>query len=309
MTLPPPFLYPGAKRKAATLVWERFGHVNRYIEPFAGSLAVLLARPGERDGKGEVVNDADGHIINVWRAIRHAPDEVAWWLEGPASKADLNARHRWTHSEGRARAAGVFTDPLHHDPQAAAWFLYGLNFAAHPRAYMDPKARLGRPAASAPAGQGHFSSRLRPIGAYLEAVARRLERATILAGDWAGCVSPTMLTWRSSRGGFVDGTIGVFLDPPYTDMLRRSNLYGTDSGAVAADVLAWCQEWGHRQGLRICLAGYQSEHDVLEGEGWRVESWSSAAGGSSRHDERLWFSPACLPDAAEASLDLLGAGA
>jgi site-specific DNA-adenine methylase len=41
-----PFPWFGGKSRAAHLVWERFGNVPNYVEPFAGSLAVLLSRPG-----------------------------------------------------------------------------------------------------------------------------------------------------------------------------------------------------------------------------------------------------------------------
>ena len=44
--------YPGGKSKVADMVWERLGDVDNFVEPFAGSLAVLLRRPAEhfRDG-------------------------------------------------------------------------------------------------------------------------------------------------------------------------------------------------------------------------------------------------------------------
>ena len=38
-----PFPWFGGKRRAADLVWPRLGDVSTYNEPFAGSLAVLLA--------------------------------------------------------------------------------------------------------------------------------------------------------------------------------------------------------------------------------------------------------------------------
>ena len=43
--VPAPFPYFGGKSRIAHLVWERFGDVPNYVEPFAGSLAVLLGRP------------------------------------------------------------------------------------------------------------------------------------------------------------------------------------------------------------------------------------------------------------------------
>jgi hypothetical protein len=44
-TLRAPFPYFGGKSRAAHLVWAAFGDVPNYVEPFAGSLAVLLGRP------------------------------------------------------------------------------------------------------------------------------------------------------------------------------------------------------------------------------------------------------------------------
>ena len=52
-----PFPYFGGKSRVALQVWERFGDVANYVEPFAGSLAVLLGRPTEP--KTETVNDLD----------------------------------------------------------------------------------------------------------------------------------------------------------------------------------------------------------------------------------------------------------
>ena len=45
-----------------------------YVEPFAGMLGVLLRR---HPAGVEVVNDLDGRIINFWRAVKDAPDELA----------------------------------------------------------------------------------------------------------------------------------------------------------------------------------------------------------------------------------------
>lgn len=282
-----PFQYAGAKHRIAPLVWERLGaDVRRYIEPFAGSLGVLLARPGEHEGRGEVINDADGFVVNAWRSIRHAPDEVARHLEGPATTADLNARHGWIHGEGRGRVAAVFTDPFHFDPLVAAWWVYGLNVAAHPRAFTDRRTPPGRPGHHA-AQQGHAAAWRQPLDEYLGGIAARLARCTILAGDWSAAVAPTMLRLDVLR------SVAVFLDPPYVAARRRSGLYDADEVGVADDVLKWCRERGRDPRLRIALAGYEGEHDELEADGWSVDGWSSAAGGSSRHAERLWFSPAC----------------
>ena len=43
MTLAAPFPYFGGKRRAAPIVWRALGDPSGYVEPFAGSAAVLLA--------------------------------------------------------------------------------------------------------------------------------------------------------------------------------------------------------------------------------------------------------------------------
>lgn len=40
-----PFPYFGGKSRCVELVWDRFGEVDNYIEPFAGSAAMILGRP------------------------------------------------------------------------------------------------------------------------------------------------------------------------------------------------------------------------------------------------------------------------
>jgi len=93
MTLGAPFPYFGGKSRAAHLIWERFGDPANFVEPFAGSLAVLLARPTEP--RIETVNDLDCHIANFWRAVQSDPDAVAKWCDWPVNEADLHARHLW----------------------------------------------------------------------------------------------------------------------------------------------------------------------------------------------------------------------
>ncbi len=67
-----PFPYFGGKSKIAPLIWERFGRVANYVEPFFGSGAVLLGCPWP--GHTETVNDADGLLCNFWRALQADPD-------------------------------------------------------------------------------------------------------------------------------------------------------------------------------------------------------------------------------------------
>ena len=76
-TLAAPFPYFGGKSLACETVWAALGDPENYVEPFAGSAAVLLARPPHKGRRAETLNDADGWLVNMWRAIQHSPDAVA----------------------------------------------------------------------------------------------------------------------------------------------------------------------------------------------------------------------------------------
>ena len=121
-TLRAPFPWFGGKSRAASLVWEAFGDVVNYVEPFAGSLAVLLGRPTEP--RIETINDLDCYVANFWRAVANAPDEVAHFCDWPVNEADLSARHQWLVDsvEFRARMA---VDPEYFDARRAGWWCWG----------------------------------------------------------------------------------------------------------------------------------------------------------------------------------------
>lgn len=123
-----PFPYFGGKSRVADLVWQRFGNPKNYVEPFAGSLAVLLARDDWR-GAVETVNDADCMISNFWRATQSAPDEVAKWADYPVHEDSLHARHNWlVNSEySRAFREKMKTDPDYFDAKIAGWWVWGIS--------------------------------------------------------------------------------------------------------------------------------------------------------------------------------------
>lgn len=70
----PPFAYYGGKTRLSAKVVGLMPAHRLYIEPFAGSLAVLLAKA---PCTHEVVNDLDGDLVNFWRQLRERPDELA----------------------------------------------------------------------------------------------------------------------------------------------------------------------------------------------------------------------------------------
>lgn len=124
MTLTAPFPWFGGKRRIAHVVWERFGDAPNYVEPFAGSLAVLLGRP--HAARTETVNDKDAYVANFWRAVQHDPEQVAYYADYPVNEVDLHARHAWLVTTGRERVEALLTDPEHFDAKVAGWWVWGL---------------------------------------------------------------------------------------------------------------------------------------------------------------------------------------
>jgi hypothetical protein len=123
-----PWPWFGGKADAAPSVWDALGDVDHYVEPFAGSLAVLLRRPHpcNRTYYSETVNDLDGLLVNAWRAMQHSPDSMADAASWPVSEADLHARHlalvRWRAEHDLER---LMADPSWHDPVMAGWWAWG----------------------------------------------------------------------------------------------------------------------------------------------------------------------------------------
>lgn len=120
-----PFPYFGGKSRVAEEVWRRFGDVGNYVEPFAGSLAVLLARPHKP--YTETVNDKDGLLANFWRAMVKDPEAVIHHADWPVNEADLHARHLWLVREREDLTERLMADPYWFDAKAAGWWVWGIS--------------------------------------------------------------------------------------------------------------------------------------------------------------------------------------
>lgn len=119
-----PFPWFGGKRRVAGICWERFGDVPNYVEPFAGSLAVLLGRP--HDPRCETINDKDAYLSNFWRAISADAKAVAKYADWPINETDLHARHKWLVNRAKFRER-MITNPHYFDVKVAGWWVWGLS--------------------------------------------------------------------------------------------------------------------------------------------------------------------------------------
>ena len=325
-TLKAPFPWFGGKSRVAADVWARFGDTPNYVEPFAGSMAVLLGRPKDHARKIETVNDLDGFVANFWRSVAHDPETTARWADWPVIEADLNARHAWLVGQRANLLRRLEGDPDHFDPKIAGWWVAGVCgwigsgycSGSGPWVVRDGELVDRRGDAISNAGRGinrqmpHVGDAGRGInrkmphvgdagrGAFIEEwfdiLAARLRDVRVLSGDWTRCLTESLTTRH--------GVTGVFFDPPYGDEIEQTRVYAADSGTVSDDVRRWCIENGNNSLLRIALCGYEGEgHDILLDYGWTAHAWKTAGGygggrggvgDANRHKERIYFSPACI---------------
>lgn len=304
MTIKAPFPWFGGKSRVADIVWQRFGDVPNYVEPFAGSLAVLLGRPTE--AKTETVNDKDAFLANFWRALRHDPEGVAQWADWPVNEADLHARHWWLVNQAE-HIERMRTDPDYYDAKIAGWWVWGVcqwigsGWCANASGVMPSQQlpHLGN------AGRGIHRASENDLYVYLFSLAERLRRVRVCCGDWTRVLGPTPTEKL--------GLTGIFLDPPYADTAGRdADLYAVDSLTIAHDMREWAIANGDNPMLRIALCGYEGEHTMPDS--WECVAWKTRGGYSSQnskgndnsHKERIWFSPHCLKVDRLETLSLFG---
>ena len=298
-----PFPWFGGKSRAADVIWQRFGNVPNYVEPFAGSLAVLLGRP--HAARIETVNDKDAYLANFWRALAYAPDELTRFADWPVNEADLHARHVWLLAQSDFRER-MSSDPDYYDCKIAGWWVWGLcqwigsgwcsedyyNESGKQQLPHLGNAGMGinRPSQQLP----HLGDAGRGLLEYFHVLAERLRTVRVCCGDWSRVLGDTPT--------FHNGITGILLDPPYSASADRDEtLYGTDDLNIAHEVRAWAIEHGNNPQLRIALCGYDTEHAMPDD--WQAYAWKARGGYGSQGNGRgrdnaarevIWFSPHCL---------------
>ena len=315
-----PFPWFGGKRRCADLVWQRFGDIPNYCEPFAGSLAVLLERPHWpfQDTRTETVNDVDAYLVNAWRAMQRDPNVVAEFADNPVNEVGLHARHAWLHRQTE-HIEKLKCDPDYFDAKIAGYWIWGLsswigdNFCRPKPQASIPRLGLGKgvnrklPHLGNPGmgvnrqlphlgnpGMGELVSggvqdRHEKILGYFRQLSDRLRGVRVCCGDWTRILGPSP-THRL-------GLTGIFLDPPYD---VEGTDYGIDSTGISGAVREWCRVNGDNPLLRIALCGYVDEAHGDHLPGWECVEWKAGGGynnigdGKNRKRERIWFSPACI---------------
>lgn len=269
-----PFIYSGKKTKAAKQIWNLLGDTKRYIEPFAGSCAVLLSRPHDYTQRYETINDYDAYLTNLLRAIKLEPEKLFEHVDAtPANRIEFNALHREASTEEENLRELIEADRTYCDIDTAAQY-YALLCGSFPHLYGLRSIDLTHVRLA-------YREGLKTI---FDQISQRFRYVCIQAVSWETLVTSAQL----------GSPTGIYLDPPY-DRAERAYRQGN---RPSADVEAWCMEQTGGP-HRIVLSGYDDEHDNLLQLGWgKQQTYKSGNGGgclgNSSNTEQLWYTPNCL---------------
>jgi DNA adenine methylase len=254
----PPFPYFGSKQTLAPAIADLFPAHGHYVEPYGGSLAVLLAK---KPSAMETVNDLDGDLVNFWRQLREQPSDLARICAlTPHSRAEHAAAYDATNTSDLERARRVWVQLT----QGRA----GVRTATGWRHYVKPAGGT-----SMPDYLRGYVDRIAPAAARLAAVSLECRPALDLVAAYGK-----------------DRDVLLYVDPPYLGATRKSGGYvhemkHADDHRVLAEAL-------HRCEATIVLSGYASPlYDDDLYAGWHRHTFAASTGQGGTWENRtevLW---------------------
>lgn len=254
----PPMAYCGGKTRLARRIAGTFVPHDHYVEPYAGSLAVLLAK---EPSKIETANDLDGDIMTFWRVLRDQPTELARLCAlTPHSRAEHQAAYEVIGTSDLERARRV-------------WVLLTQGRGGR-------LTRTGWRQVNNPSDIG------KSMAGYLRAYVNRMEAAAQRLRNVSLECRPALEL--ISAYGKHEGVL-LYVDPPYLGETRNSSGYRHEMLRPAehedlASALNECKS-------AVVLSGYRSPlYDDLFA-GWHCLPLAAATtqgGKSSARTEVLW---------------------
>lgn len=265
----PPTPYYGSKLAIAPAITALLPAHTRYVEPFAGSLAVLLAKP---PSKHEIVNDLDKNIMTFWRVLRDQPEDLA------------RVCMLTPHSREERRAA------IHIPSEATDLERARLVWSALTQGRTGTLINTGwRHARDADKGNHARTMRM-----YVERIERVAERIRDVSLECRPAIDVI-----ERYGGDTDTLI--YADPPYLGSTRRANYKTEMSGKRSHQELA---EALHSCRATVVLSGYHSPlYDELYADWFSVELAARTFQGAVKGRERtevLWSNRALNPSQGDA---------
>jgi len=244
------FNYMGGKARLGPWIAGLLPPHRTYLEPFAGSAAVLFAK---RPSLTEIVNDLDGNVVCFFRVLRDRPDELARALRlTPYARAEMEAAD--------------LSDPALPDLERARRFFVRVQSTVSHSAHSRTGFAI---AAQQPPGGGgsDHAHKFVLVVERLEACAERLRRVQL------ECRPAVDLIGRFAT----DPHTAIYADPPYLAATRSMRTKRPGIGDYRVEYASEQDHRGlaeafHRARAAVLLSGYHSPlYDDLYADWWRVE--------------------------------------
>lgn len=257
----PVMRYPGGKYKLAKWVISHFPAHETYVELYGGAASVLMRKPRSI---GEVYNDLDGDVVNVFRVLRNQ--------EQAAELARLLALTPYANEEYR-----LAYEPCD-DPIEQARRMIFRSFAGHGS---DSVTR------SKAGFRGHHKK----------------DSGVTAAQEWVNFPCQIATFTKRLQGVCIEQRDAIklvpifdraetlfYADPPYLKSTRSSSSVKYRCEMTDADHIVLADVLHQVQGM-VIVSGYPSElYDQLY-DGWRCVQKTHHAQNALKTTECLWLSP------------------
>lgn len=214
-----PFGYPGGKSRSVKKILPHLPYRKRYIEPFGGSAAILLAR---NPSKLEIFNDRYGGVVAFYRCLRDPTlfQGLLDWLE-----LTIHAREEFVWCK---QTWENVDDPIE---RAARWYyMIQSSFGSIGRNWGRQTSR------SSMAGKIRNKLKLFP------AIHARFHSVQVENQDWEDCLRD-----------YSSPDAVIYLDPPYVDVNR-----GTYKNEMSIERHKDLIKWIFGSSAFIAVSGYSN---------------------------------------------------
>jgi DNA adenine methylase len=268
--LAPVVKYPGAKWRMAEWIAGHMPRHTTYVEPYFGSGAVFFRKEPSRV---ETINDVDGRVVNLFRAIRDHTEALCAAVEMTP----------WARDEYEASYA-VAGDAVEDARRflVRCWQAHGSRLSCRSGWRIDNRA----------GGDVLVAGRWQRLPGRIAAVAGRLRDAQIENRPALEVIGRHRLR-----------SVLLYCDPPYLPAVRNGKFYAhemsTDDHVALLDAL-------DAHPGPVLLSGYASALYNGRLASWHRVSRSGGIEGGQSRTEVLWLNPVAarsLP-ARQAILDL-----
>lgn len=223
-----------------------------YLEPYAGSLAVLLNKPRSHI---ETVNDIDGEIVNFFRVLRNQPKEFARLIRyTPYSREEYNLAFEET--EDHLEAARRFA--------IRCWM--GFGGAVRSKNGFKNSTKSNAP---------NTAKAWAELPETISEVAERLCGVQIEHMD-----ALPLIKRYDSKNAF------IYLDPPYLPETRHQNLYKYEYSYEQHEELLSVIK-NHKG--KIMLSGYENELYQNQLKDWKKVAIHTQAEKGVVRQEIIWM--------------------